>query len=113
MENKYKIGFKKMMGPPKPLMQPRERLMVESSYRPMTRKEIMETMPKKGKPASSTMNDSIALNRRLNKEMGAKKKPATKKPVAKKKPKTQAQKLYEKQIKARKKRQKKDPLGRD
>ena len=33
--------------------------------------------------------------------------------VKKKKPKTAKQKLYEKQIKARKERQKKDPLGRD
>lgn len=33
--------------------------------------------------------------------------------VKKKKPKTAKQKLYEEQIKARKKRQKKDPLGRD
>lgn len=104
-----------MMGPPKSLMQPRQQLMVESSYRPMTRKEIMETAAKKSKSLASVKASKPSKPRYgaggTNNPKVQKKKPATKKPVAKKKPKTEAQKLYEKQIKARKRRQKKDPLG--
>ena len=94
------------MGPPKP--KPRYQLMVET-----TKVEPRGYNKKYASQTETKVSDSIALNRKLNKEMGAKKSPATKKPVAKKKPKTQAQRRYEEQIKARKKRQKKDPLGRD
>ena len=84
-----------LMGPPKSLMQPKKQLMVKHE-----RISVEPSKPRYG--AGGTGNPKVQ-----------KKKPATKKPVAKKKPKTQAQKLYEKQIKARKRRQKKDPLGRD
>ena len=107
------------MGPPKSLMSPMKRLMVKSSYRPMTRKEIMETMPSKPMYGDRVAKELVKPSKPrygaggTNNPKVQKKKPATKKPVAKKKPKSKAQRVYEEQIKARKRRQKKDPLGRD
>ena len=92
---------KEPMGPPKSLMQPR----LEIRSKPMYDARVTKELVKPRKPrygAGGTNNPKVQ-----------KKKPATKKPVAKKKPKTQAQRIYEEQVKARRRRQKKDPLGRD
>lgn len=108
--DKKKTKFKETMGPPKSLMPPRKRLMVKSSYRPMTLKEIMETMPRKGKPSKPRYGAGGTDNpRRPRYGAGGTDNPK----VKKKKPKTAKQRIYEAQIKARRERQKKDPLGRD
>ena len=97
---------KQPMGPPRP----KKRLLHKMTYED---KPVMQT--------EAIMSKSTASVKASKPRYGAggtdnpkvqKKKPATKK-VAKKKPKTEAQRIYEKQIKARKRRQKKDPLGRD
>ena len=93
--SKFGMLKKEPMGPPKSLMQPRKQLMVKHEKIP-----VEPSKPRYG--AGGTNNPKVQ-----------KKKPATKKPVAKKKPKTQAQRIYEQQVKARRRRQKKDPLGRD
>ena len=79
------------MVPPKP--EPRYQLMMKTM-------KVEPSKPRYG--AGGTDNP---------KQTAKKKTVAKKKPVAKKK--TEAQKRYEEQIKARRKRQKKDPLGRD
>ena len=85
------------MGPPKSLMQPRKQLMVKHEKIP-----VEPSKPRYG--AGGTDNP-----RKPRYGAGGTNNPK----VKKKKPKSEAQKRYEEQIKARKKRQKKDPLGRD
>lgn len=112
---------KEPMGPPKSLMQPREQLMVKSSYRPMTRKEIMETMPRKGNPSKPRYGAGGTDNpRKPRYGAGGTNNPKVKPKTAKQKryeaqmkAREKRQRLYEAQMKAREERQKKDPLGRD
>ena len=90
-------GLKKQpMGPPKSLMEPKKQFLVKFT------EEVKPSKPRYG--AGGTHNP-----RKPRYGAGGTNNPK----VKKKKPKTAKQRLYEEQIKARKKRQKKDPLGRD
>ena len=97
-------GLKKQpMGPPKSLMQPRFEIRSKPMYdAKVTKKLVKPSKPRYG--AGGTDNP-----RKPRYGAGGTNNPK----VKKKKPKSEAQKRYEEQIKARKKRQKKDPLGRD
>ena len=103
MDTKKKNKFKELMGPPKSLMPPTERLMSKPMYGAVVAKELVKpSKPRYG--AGGTDNP-----RRPRYGAGGTNNPK----VKKKKPKSMAQKRYEAQMKARAERQKKDPLGRD
>lgn len=104
MEHKKKNKFKELMGPPKSLMPPTERLMSKPMYR-MTEAYVKASKPSKPRYGAGGTDNP----RKPRYGAGGTNNPK----VKKKKPKSEAQKRYEAQMKARAERQKKDPLGRD